>query len=108
MEQKHLEMVSTLNAKLGANGQLLNLNKECAEMQVIVSDMLRGFDVPRSVFVGGLADLYVMLNAVVLLYHVTPAEINALIDGKLSRSLEFLSGPVPASETEPSGVVLDN
>lgn len=100
MELKHLEMVSELNNRLGVNGQLLNLNKECAEMQVIVSDMLRGFEVPRNVFVESLADLYVMLNAVVLLYNVSPEEINSVVDFKLSRSLGVLPGQSAMSAPE--------
>lgn len=104
MELKHLEMVSALNDRLGVNGQLMNLNKECAEMQVVVSDLFRGFEVPRNVFVECLADLYVMLNAAVLLYNVSPEEINFVVDAKLSRSLGVLSGQSAMSGTEP-GVV---
>lgn len=104
MELKHLEMVFALNNRLGVNGQLLNLNKECAEMQVVTSDLLRGLEVPRNVFVECLADLYVMLNAAVLLYNVSPEEINFVVDAKLSRSLGVLPGQPAMSGTEP-GVV---
>lgn len=104
MELKHLEMVSALNNRLGVNGQLMNLNKECAEMQVIVSDMLRGFEVPRNVFVECLADLYVMLNAAVLLYNVSPEEINSVVDFKLSRSLGVLPEQPAMSVPEPEAV----
>ena len=104
MELKHLEMVSALNNRLGVNGQLMNLNKECAEMQVVVSDLFRGLEVPRNVFVECLADLYVMLNAAVLLYNVSPDEINFVVDAKLSRSLGLLPGQPAMSGTE-SGVV---
>ena len=104
MGLKHLEMVSALNNRLGVNGQLMNLNKECAEMQVVVSDLLRGYELPRNVFVECLADLYVMLNAAVLLYNVSPEEINFVVDAKLSHSLGVQSGQPAISGTEP-GVV---
>ena len=104
MELKYLEMVSALNNRLGVNGQLLNLNKECAEMQVVVSDLLRGFELPRNVFVECLADLYVMLNAAVLLYNVSPEEINFVVDAKLSRSLGVQSGQSAMSVPEPEAV----
>ena len=88
MEQKQLEMLKKLTDGIGENRQLLNVNKACAQMQIMVSELLGRAQIPRPVFNESVADLYVMLNALTMMYGVNTADIDSIATAKLEASLK--------------------
>lgn len=88
MEQKQLEMLKKLTDGIGENRQLLNVNKACAQMQIMVSELLGRAQIPRPVFNESVADLYVMLNALTMMYGVSTADIDSIATAKLEASLK--------------------
>ena len=91
MNERQLQMTNELTNRIGLNGQLLNLTKSCSQMAMITTDVLRGVQVSKPVFAEAIADVYVILNAVIQGTQISAAEIEQIATLKLERSLQALT-----------------
>ena len=93
MRQENVEAIKLLIKHYGPASQYSLAMEECAELSVICSKLLRG-DVPREKVVDAIADVYTMIQVLVIIGNVEPSELedvafvklqNALYDAGLTR-----------------------
>ena len=93
MKEKNLEKIHELIARWDVPLQLLLTMEESAELSVICSKVLRGFRVPREQIVDNVADVYVMLQTMCMLYGITEEEIDSIASEKLDSALAVPVNP---------------
>ena len=86
MEQANIEKITTLVERWGVPLQLILTMEESAELTKLCSKLLRG-PVQRPDIVDNLADTYVMLQTMCLIYGVNSQELEAVAGNKLDIGL---------------------
>lgn len=86
MRQENVEAVRKLIDYYGANFQYGLAMEECAELSVVCSKLRRG-GVPRETVVDAIADVYVMIQALVLIGDVDASELEDIAYKKLQNAL---------------------
>ena len=86
MRQENVDAVKKLIDYYGVNFQYGLAMEECAELSVVCSKLRRG-DVPRDKVVDAIADVYVMIQALVLIGNVDPSELENVAYQKLQDAL---------------------
>ena len=90
MELANVEKILEITKRIGPNGQLLNVIRECSEMQILLSELLQGGQVNRTVFAEAIADLYVMTNMLAQMYQIPGEELENIAGLKLDNTLKAL------------------
>ena len=91
MEQRNVDKINALIQRWGVPMQLIMTGEEMAGLIHVCSKLLRG-SVSRAVLVDALADAYVMLQTMCMIYNVRGEELEAVITAKLDRGLQV---PLP-------------
>ena len=99
MEQKNLEKIDTLVRRWGVPLQLILTMEEASELATVCSKVLRGYGT-REKLVDSLADMYVMLQTMCMVYGVTPEELEAIAGNKLDTGL---AKPYEEQQEKPQG-----
>ena len=101
MKKENLEKIKELVARWDVPLQLLLTMEETAELSVTCSKLLRGFAVSREQLVDKVADVYVMLQTMCMLYGITEEELDKVASAKLDKGLAV---PAPVAEEVPQEV----